>query len=945
MESFRDPPVASRARFRWWWPHGLVEEEQIRSEVAELAKAGFGGAEIADVHHSIREPLSPDTHGWGTKPWVAAVKAALEEAQTHGLSMDLTLGPSWPVALPTLTPNSEAAMQELATGTVLIPGGQRFLGAIPKPDVEAHWEGTEEKLILVQAAQLSPQANSEDEELELVQASVQTLSIDAGTTQIDWTAPEDGRWVIIAYWLRGSGQRPERGPHTVPPSFVVDHYSNRGAQAVIEFWETRILDDELRALLRSVGGAFFEDSIEMETDVTLWTPGLLEIFEKRKGYSLLPYLPLIVQEDEDPIFRYAGFDSGFVEHDWWDLISRLFIEEHLRPLQEWAHGYDMQLRAQPYGLPTDAVTAAAVLDIAEGESLGFKNLDDYRSLAGGRDMGGHRLLSNEAGAFAGGAYSTTWPRMLKTLNPIFTAGVNQTVLHGFSYGGDVPGTTWPGFAAFSPYGGTPGYAGSWGPRQPSWKHISEIADYFGRIQWILQTGTPRVDVAFLRQKGYAGSGFGAPWLSKEGNARGWSHRFISPETLNLSSAVVHNGRLAPDGPAFRVLVFEGDAFHGRQSTMPLETAERIVELAEAGLPVLAVGDWSAPMPSGLAQDGEPERLKTIFAQLLSLPNVANVPDRQAIPDGLDRLGLSPAVAHEPATLTHETRAAGPVKLFVYANTGTQAVSTTVSIESHDPEVWPYVLDTWTGEVRPVAHFNHAGGRVFVPLALEAGATASLALAPADWAGYRLDPSRQVLSITNGQASIDSDGQLRLRAFKTGQAVVRLGNGEAVNSVISGIPEFPSQITVLDLTVASWIPGETPTSIQRESRVLKDFTLRPWTADPLLQDLSGTALYHGFIDLPDWDRQAGAVLEVGEVFNTLRVRVNGHEMPPIDPLSRAVDLGRLLKKGRNKIEIEVTTTLNNQLRVAVPDVFSINSRQPYGLPGPLQIRPYREIILP
>jgi hypothetical protein len=236
----------------------------------------------------------------------------------------------------------------------------------------------------------------------------------------------------------------------------------------------------------------------METDVTLWTPGLLETFEKRKGYSLLPYLPLIVQRDEDPIFKYADFDSGFVVHDWWDLMSRLFIEEHLRPLQEWAHGYGMQLRAQPYGLPTDAVSAAAYLDIAEGESLGFKNLDDYRSLAGGRDMGGHQLLSNEAGAFAGGAYSTTWPRMLKTLNPIFTAGVNQTVLHGFSYDGAVPGTGWPGFAAFSPYSGRPGYAGSWGPRQPSWQHVPGIADYFGRIQWILQTGTPQVDIAFLR---------------------------------------------------------------------------------------------------------------------------------------------------------------------------------------------------------------------------------------------------------------------------------------------------------------------------------------------------------------------------------------------------------------------------------------------------------------
>lgn len=910
-----------------------------------MAKAGFGGAEIADVHHSISEPLSPDTHGWGTRPWISALKAALEEAQRHGLTMDLTLGPSWPVALPTVTPNSEVAMQELATGTARVQGGELYTGPVPSPDVKHHWAGTREKLILVQTARLSEEADWEDEELELVRESVQTLAIPVGTEQIEWTAPDEGRWVLIAYWLRGSGQRPERGPHTVPASFVVDHYSRLGAEAVIDFWETRILDDDLRGLLRSVGGAFFEDSIEMETDVTLWTPGLLDIFEEDKGYALLPYLPLIVEEDEDPIFRYAGFDAGFVLHDWWDLMSQLFIEEHLRPLQEWAHGYGMQLRAQPYGLPTDAVSAAAYLDIAEGESLGFKNLDDYRSLAGGRDMGGHRLLSNEAGAFAGGAYSTTWPRMLKTLNPIFTAGVNQTVLHGFSYGGEVPGTTWPGFAAFSPYSGRPGYAGSWGPRQPSWKHISGIADYFGRVQWMLQTGTPRVDLAFLRQKGYAGSGFGAPWLTSEGVARGWSHRFISPETLKLPSAVVRDARLAPDGPAFRALVFEGDAFHGRQSTMPLETAETLIELAASGLPILAVGDWSAPFPSGLAQEGEREQLATLFQHLLALPNVVNVPDRAAIPDGLERLGISRSVVHERSPLTHEARVSGPVTLYLFANTGPESVRTILSIESTDPEARPFLLDSWTGDIRPMAHFTRTGNRLHFPVTLEAGSTVSLALAPSNWLGLSLDASRQVLSLTQGEAFIDSEGQLRIRAFDAGPIDVRLGNGKHFQSTITEIPELPHEITSLDLTGEAWMPGETPSSIRKEALSLEDYTLRPWTEDPRLKDLSGTARYHGSIDLSDWDATMGAVLEVGKIFNTLHVRVNGSELPPVDPLAHEVDLGGFLKEGRNKIEIEVTTTLNNQLRVAVPEVFSINSRQSYGLSGPLRLRPYREIIVP
>ena len=51
--------------------------------------------------------------------------------------------------------------------------------------------------------------------------------------------------------------------------------------------------------------------------------------------------------------------------------------------------------------------ASALLDIPEGESLGFKNLDDYRRQAGARDLAGNKVLSNEAGATANGAYSTS----------------------------------------------------------------------------------------------------------------------------------------------------------------------------------------------------------------------------------------------------------------------------------------------------------------------------------------------------------------------------------------------------------------------------------------------------------------------------------------------------------------------------------------------------------
>ena len=134
-----------------------------------------------------------------------------------------------------------------------------------------------------------------------------------------------------------------------------------------------------------------------------------------------------------------------------------------------AHRLGRTLRAQAYGLATDAISSATLLDVPEGESLGFKNLDDYRVLASARDMAGGELLSCEAAAYANGAYSTTWNKVLQTMGSVFAGGVNQAVLHGFAYR-DAPGAAWPGFAAFSPYNGTGiGYAEAWGPRQPTWR--------------------------------------------------------------------------------------------------------------------------------------------------------------------------------------------------------------------------------------------------------------------------------------------------------------------------------------------------------------------------------------------------------------------------------------------------------------------------------------------
>jgi len=497
LPDFAAPPARFAPKFRWWWPNGEVGPDEIAREVDAVADAGCGGLEVADVHHSGLLTLDIERFGWGSPQWVAALDRALTQAVRRGISIDLTIGPSWPAAVPTITPDSAAASRELAHGVVAVPGGSTYSGPVPPSVLPANAAATTATLFAVQAVRATGPPVSNVTPLD--QSSLIDLTAAVVNGQLTWSAPA-GDWVLISFWLRGSGQQPEAGPFTTPTSYVVDHFSALGTHVVTDLWEETILDDRMRRLLRQAGGAFFEDSLELETQSTIWTPNLPSEFAARAGYELAPFLPVLVQLKGKYQFRYDVTLTTHVRDDLNRVLSDLYRDNHLIALREWAHGLGMQLRVQPYGQPTDSLDFAALLDIPEGESLGFKNLDDYRVLSGGRDLAGHVKLSCEALAYANGAYSTTWHKALQTAGSFYAGGVNQTVIHGFAYA-DAPGATWPGFAAFSPYNQTGiGFAEAWGPRQPTWAHMPDIAGYLARSQFVLQTGTPKYDLLFYHQK-------------------------------------------------------------------------------------------------------------------------------------------------------------------------------------------------------------------------------------------------------------------------------------------------------------------------------------------------------------------------------------------------------------------------------------------------------------
>ncbi|MEV5751541.1 glycosyl hydrolase [Actinoallomurus sp. NPDC052308] len=951
--SFARPDASVAPKFRWWWPDGNVDPDEIRREVDQIADAGFGGAEIAAVHHSISDKsvLDPAGHGWGTPAWVAAVEAALDQARRRGVTIDLTIGPSWPAAVPTITPDDTAAVKELAYGSATVAAGATYDGPVPPPARAAASTAKVQKLFLVQAARVNT-ANSTRKETGLDLASVQDLTGKVTDGRLSWTAPSDGSWVIISHWERGSAQTPESGPHTVPAAYVVDHFSAAGTKAVTDYWEEHILTRSVRKLIKKAGATLFEDSIEIETKALMWTPDLPREFERRKGYSVLPYLPAITQDNGNQLYAYEAAATRRIRYDYWDVVSQLFNENHITALQDWAHSVGLEFRCQPYGAQTDAIASAAILDVPEGESIGFHNLDDWRSLAGGRDMAGRKVLSGEMGAYTGGAYNTTWKKFLLTAGGAYAAGLNRSVIHGFSYA-TAPGVKWPGYAAFTPYSGSIGYAESWGPRQPTWRHIKDISGYLSRVHQVLQTGTPRVDVAVFRQTGYSKTGIGVSWFTATGITLGWNHQFISAPLLDLPNADVHGGRLAPDGPRYKVVFVEGDHFYNMDSTLQLGVAEKLLKFTRAGLPIVLLGDWSAPVVPGLGSDAENARLRAVVADLLKQPKVKVVATTTDVPTALADLGVTPDVTYaQSSTLLNFHRYDDKDDVdYYYLCNGKHAETVKPPVAAIDHQVSftrthknavPYLLDPWSGEVRRVALYTEDGDTITMRVTLQPGEVLIVALAGPGSLG---DASgRAHATGTEAAEVVFADGRLMARATAAGTYATTLSTGRTVRTEI---PDVPAPITPASwrLEVEDLQPGASATETETVVHRLTLDSLQPWPSIPELADVSGIGRYTTTVDLPrPWTSAYGACLRLGQVFDTCRVTVNGREVPPVDQINPVVDVGPYLRAGANTITVEVATTLNNRLRVSDPSVYGVASRQAYGLIGPVSLVPYAQAVI-
>lgn len=940
--TFADPPTSVRPKYRWWQPLAYTDDDELAAELDQMKQAGAGGAEVAafgvDGTGNNTNPFL-STYGWGTPLWAQKVKTMLTAARADGLSLDFTIGPRWPATVPTVADVSDPrAAQQLVFSYEVHPGGTSRSGPLPTNVNVAPPAGAHKTLVAALVARcVDPNCAGSPRLLDRSSVTDVTAQVDpAGNLTTTFPGDATSSYALIAFYQTPTGQSLS-GYTATGTNYVLDTLSAAGAEATTDFYDSAILTPDVQSLLTQMGNAdLFEDSLELGS-TEKWTSDLVTQWTTRRGYSPIDVLPALAGATDQGITATPAFDFGDgvgarVRTDYRQTLSDLYITNRLDVLRDWAHRHSMQTRIQPYGVPVDISAAAGHIDVPEGESLAFgqasgdySNVQDYKVVAAGAHLSGQPVVSDECCAFSGSVWGSTASDAsdLSNLQAIyrgFAGGVNQVVWHGFPYLSRGPAgagaqEVWPGMS----YGGNTSYSEAWGAKgNPTWADYRSVNDNLARLQLVLRQGEPRFDLAVYWQdfglNGTGTTGSGSNKLIQSSSAlaaAGYTYEYVSP--AQLQNAPLRNGTLFPDASAYHALLLDD------QTTMPVATARKLLELARAGLPVIVLGRLPSTTPGDDDAARQDAELQATVAELMRQPGVVRVSDEADAPAALQHLGVRAAAAHATASdaVLDVHRRTDSVDYYYLFNQGATATDQTLTLAG---DGIPYRLDTWTGAITPIRDYTRGPGTVTVPVQL-AGDDAT------------------VIAVTARQDA----------TFPGPAHPVPAGTAP-------GSAPAPLALSNWSLSVDTWTPGPSDrpgdTAHTTVGPVMvhagDDGTLPAWSAItpgngyPVdLADVSGIGTYTTQVELgDDWAGVRTAYLDLGRAVDTVRVSVNGHGLPPIDQMDLAhVDVGRYLHPGANTVTVRVASTLLNAVRVAPGTGASSRARMDYGLFGPVAIAPY------
>ncbi|WP_270739754.1 glycosyl hydrolase [Massilioclostridium coli] len=818
---------------------------------------------------------------------------------------------------------------------------------------------------------------------DIYQADLSGLKDQLGALDNDMEI-KAGDWVLFGVFERGTGQVLSGGGINTMygRTYATDYFSTEGIQEVIDYWNEHFLSDpELVSLLKENGSSIFEDSIEASHTGPFWTHNMLN--ELDEGYAYADEFATVVAVNSakssgggfpggpggggntTPPIQFNNDVTSRIVEDYNLKLGELYESDHASVISEWAKTFHYNYRAQGYTLTgLDIAGAAAALDIPEGDNA--TSGDGLRNLSAAVNMYDKQYLSMEAITTV--KIASTWETIAGILNSNFSHGVNRVILHGTPYAKtfDNNHTAWPGWG-WGGGGAGVGEFTAWNQRQIYWEDVNTIADFMSRNQALLQNGTAKVDVALLNDTS-------SSFSILSGNCmqglldNGYSYNILSEALLKSKNANVTNGVLYEDGPSYKAVILN------EANVLSVDTLEKLNQYADAGLPIILYNCSPSQVYGTETADNNDETLVQLVDQLKQHEKVASVSSEEELLTILDQLQVSSAVSYQASGIetSHRTDSTNSDYYYIF-NSTEETQTTTMTLEGQGT---PYIMDSWTGEITPIAHYTQTEDTITCDVTLEPQESTIIAIAP-DQEEFG---SSQDVHVEEANGTVVYDGNdIVYRSNTVGTDTVKFSDGTTKEITIDEtMAEIDLSGEGWNLQLDSYGPDDSPENLDENGELIDptahkittlnyaNIALIPWTSldvseDDLkalstslnevtsMRDVSGIGYYTKTFTLPeDWDSSKGAVVTFAHDEDMVtKVTVNDTTIDKIDSINEVVDIGNYLKPGENTIQIKLDTTVKNRISLETGYVDSpwvTESRDTdYGLTS-VVLKPYTEVVL-
>ncbi|SMO48921.1 glycosyl hydrolase [Fodinibius sediminis] len=859
---------------RWWWHGSAVDKKNISRELQQFRDAGIGGVEITPIYgvagyeDQFIDYLSPE--------WMEMLVHTLQKGDSLGIGVDMATGTGWPFGGPWI--GAEEAAKYMTYKTYNLQEGEQLqeqITYVQEPfvralgnrmvDVESGSVLAPGKEVGLADVQQPISANDDLQSLALEQVrfeeSLPLVALmaysDEGQTvdltervdpegRLEWTAPA-GEWALYALFEGIHGKMVERaGPGG--EGLAIDHFDEKALRKYLQKFNEAFEEYDISGLR-----SFFNDSYEVDDarGEANWTARLLEEFEERRGYSLKEQLPaLLGQVDREKGRRVLS--------DYRQTLSELLLDNFTRPWDQWAAEKGALIRNQAHGSPANILDLYAASDIPETEGTDIFRAKMASSAA---NVTGKKLVASESATWLNEHFTSSLSDVKAAVDRFFLSGVNHIFYHGTAYAPKKE--PWPGWLFYA--------AVHFNPRNPFWKHFGALNAYIARTQSFLQSGRSDNGVLLYYpihdRWSEAGPGYlehfdGGIEEQFEGTSfkeaakfmqrRGYGFDFISDQQVRMGET------------SYKTILLPRSQF------VPLETLEKIRELAKKGATIL----FYEGLPKKAAGFANLEEKEKRFQALLDEFSFSEREDsgvrtaslgsgKLLMGKDLDRL-LKTARLRREEMVDHDLeflrRSDGESHTYFIANRGDEAI--------HE----------------------------WVPIGV-----------PAESA-VLFDP----MSRAKGFAKIRTSGQKGPEVYlqlEAGESVIlRTGQQEYDHATYPYLGEKGRSVALNGRWKVEFTEGGpvVPGSVEIDSLV-------SWTdfGGEAGAEFSGSAVYRYALPAPEAEAE-GWLLDLGEVKHSARVTLNGQELGTLIGPSYQLYINSDRLGRDNRLEIEVANLMGNRI---------------------------------